>query len=58
MGKKRKKGNPSAPEDLRLDPEKRVVSRFDSESIAEFPVAEPRKMGMRVRDNCAEENIQ
>ncbi len=58
MGKKRKVEKSSVPDDLRLEPEKRVVSKFDEESIAEFPVAEPGKMGMRVRDNCAEENIK
>ncbi len=57
LGKKRK-AKPSVPEDLRLEPEKRVVSKFDSESIAEYPVADPKQMGMRVRDNCAEENIR
>ena len=44
-------------EDLRLEPEKRVSNKFDSVSIAEFPVASRNTMGMRVRDNCAEEHI-
>ena len=57
MGKKQRKKAPVT-EDLRLDPSQRLVSKFDSESIAEFPVGSPKKMGMRVRDNCAEENIR
>ena len=32
--------------------------KFDDVSIAEFPVAAPGEMGVRVVDNCAEENIQ
>lgn len=44
-------------EDLRLDPEKRICPKFDSTSIALFPVAKPEEMGMRVLDNCAEEHI-
>lgn len=45
-------------EDLRLDPEKRLNPKFDAQSIAQFPVASPDEMGMRVVDNCAEENIK
>ncbi len=44
-------------EDLRLDPSKRMCPKFDDESIALFPVADPEDMGMRVLDNCAEEHI-
>jgi hypothetical protein len=44
-------------ENLRLDPEARLCAKFDADSIAEFPVAERGKMGMRVLDNCAEEHI-
>lgn len=44
-------------EDLRVDPSKRICSKFDETSIALFPVAEPKQMGMRVVDNCAEEHI-
>lgn len=40
-----------------LDPEQRICSQFDSTSIANYPIAKPRKMGMRVQDNCAEEHI-
>lgn len=42
----------------RLEPEKRLAPRFDSCCIAEFPVSRPGKMGFRVVDNCAEDNIQ
>ena len=57
--KKRQKPEKEQPggEDLRLNPEKRVSNKFDSVSIAEFPVASRNTMGMRVRDNCAEEHI-
>ena len=40
----------------RLDPEQRLVSKFDSTGIARFPVGTREDMGMRVRDDCAEEN--
>lgn len=46
-----------APAEMRLTPENRVVSKFDAESIAEFPVASREKMGVRVVDDCAEEHI-
>lgn len=59
MAKKSKnKSRPASENDLRLDPEKRLCAKFDAESIAKFPVGSPDKMGMRVRDNCAEENIK
>lgn len=54
---KRKKAKQKLPEDLRLDPEKRLVDKFDSTSIAKFPVASPEEMGFRVLDNCAEEHM-
>lgn len=41
----------------RLDPQERICPKFDSTSIALFPVAEPGEMGMRVLDDCAEEHI-
>lgn len=44
-------------EDLRLNPKVRICPKFDEESIALFPVADPEEMGMRVLDNCAEEHI-
>ena len=49
----------SAPrrDDLRLDPEKRLCAKFDSVSIAKFPVAQRDEMGVRVLDNCAEEHM-
>ena len=42
----------------RLGQDMRLCSKFDELSIAEFDVATPEHMGMRVRDNCAEENIK
>ena len=54
----KKKSLPVPPgTDLRLDPQLRLCSKFDEESIAKFPIARPGEMGMRVRDNCAEEHI-
>lgn len=44
-------------EDLRLNPKARLCPKFDEESIALFPVADPDEMGMRVLDNCAEEHM-
>ena len=44
-------------EQLRIEPEKRLCTKFDSHSIALFPVAKPEDMGMRVLDDCAEEHI-
>lgn len=52
---KRKKQQ-KIPENLRLDPEARLAEKFDSASIAKFPVAKPEEMGFRVLDNCAEEH--
>lgn len=43
--------------DLRVDPELRICPKFDSTSIALFPVASREDMGVRVLDNCAEEHI-
>ncbi len=58
MSKRKKKNKQlKVPEDLRLDPEQRLVHRFDSVSIAKFPVGEPHEMGFRVVDNCPEEHI-
>ncbi len=42
----------------RLDPETRLVSKFDSTAIAKYETADREDMGMRVRDDCAEEHIQ
>lgn len=44
-------------EELRINPSKRLCSKFDEESIAMFSVADPGQMGMRVLDDCAEEHI-
>ena len=52
-----KKKKPALTDNVRLEPEKRVVDKFDDESIARFPVAERGKMGFRVVDDCAEEHI-
>ena len=57
MAKKQKKQPPKAGNDLRLDPQQRLCNKFDASSIAEFPVAKPGEMGMRVLDNCAEEHM-
>lgn len=43
---------------LRLEPEKRLCPAFDPVTVAEFPVAEPGEMGVRVLDNFCEEHIQ
>jgi len=60
--KKAKKDEPRPPlpidDNLRLDPEQRLCAKFDSESIAKFPVASRENMGFRVLDNCAEENMK
>ena len=45
------------PDDLRLQPEKRLCAKFDTVSIARFPVAKREEMGVRVLDTCAEEHI-
>lgn len=56
MSKKKSKQKKSM-ENLRLDPEEQLCPKFDSVSIAKFPVAEPEDMGVRVVDNCAEEHM-
>ena len=55
MSRKKRRGRSDS---IRLDPEKRLAPKFDSASIAKFPVAEPGKMGFRVLDDRAEEHIQ
>lgn len=45
-------------EDLRLDPEARLCPAFDCTSIKLFAAPDADEMGMRVLDNCAEENIR
>ena len=44
-------------ENLRLNHQLRLCSKFDPDSIAMFHVSEPGDMGVRVVDNCAEEHI-
>lgn len=43
--------------DLRLNPDKVLCPKFDEKSIAMFPTASRKEMGVRVVDNCAEEHI-
>ena len=45
-------------EDLRLDPEARLCPAFDCTSIKRFAAPDDGEMGMRVLDNCAEENMR
>lgn len=45
------------PENLRIDPQARLCSKFDSQTIAKFPIAQPGEMGMRVLDDFTEEHI-
>lgn len=45
-------------EDLRLNPEARLCPLFDCTSIKLFLAPDPREMGFRVLDNCAEENMK
>ncbi len=52
--KKKQKAEPS--DSLRLDPETRLAPRFDSVSIARFPIAAPGEMGFRVLDDFTEEH--
>jgi len=49
--------NPPSGEDLRLNPEQRLCSKFDETSVTKFPVADTSEMGVRVADNCAEEHM-
>ena len=44
--------------DLRLDPEARLCPAFDCTSIKLFAAPDDSEMGVRVLDNCAEENIK
>ena len=55
-----KKKNREKQKDInpRLDPETRLAPRFDSATIAKFPIAEPGEMGFRVLDDFTEEHIQ
>lgn len=53
----KKKSDKANDVQLRIDPEKRLCPKFDSTSIALFPVASREEMGVRVVDDCAEEHI-
>lgn len=55
MGKSKKKKS-KAYSNICLDPEQRLVAKFDSTGIAKFPVADRDEMGIRVVDDCAEEH--
>ena len=57
MSKRKKPKAAPTPEDLRLSPELRLCNKFDPDSVAVFPVAQPGEMGVRVVDNCAEEHM-
>ena len=46
------------PEELRLNPENALCPLFDCTGIKLFAAPAPGEMGMRVLDNCAEENIK
>lgn len=55
---KNKKRRADTGGDLRLSPEKRLCPRFDAVSVKTFPAPRRDEMGVRVLDNCAEENIK
>lgn len=44
-------------ENLRIRPDLRLCSQFDSVSIKKFPMADWEEMGVRVLDNFPEEHI-
>lgn len=54
-----KKRRPTCPVgcNFRLEPQERLCPKFDEESIALHPIAQPGEMGFRVMDNCAEEHM-
>lgn len=54
----KKKRRTAAGPNPRLDPETRLTPRFDSAGIKKFPIADAKQMGMRVKDDFAEEHIQ
>ena len=54
------KQKPPAPNlycDVRLNPQSRLCPRFDTDSIARYPIAWPGEIGFRVVDNFTEEHI-
>ncbi len=58
MTKKKNRQKQKRESNPRLDPETRLAPRFDSATIAKFPIAEPGEMGFRVLDDFTEEHIQ
>ena len=54
-----KKRRPTRPTgcNFRLEPQERLCPKFDEESIAMYPIAQPGEMGFRVVDNSAEEHM-
>ena len=56
--KRRKKQEPPLRDELRLDPEQRLCSQWDSTSIRKFPVASWDQMGFQVLDDFCVEHIQ
>lgn len=42
---------------ISIDPEQRICDEHDAAGIRKTEVASPKKMGMRVVDNCPEEHI-
>ena len=54
--KNAKKNSKSIPENLRLDPKERLCPMYNSMSIKDFDLPDPKEMGFRVIDNYAEEN--
>lgn len=57
MAKKKKKTQREKQDEPSDDPAARLCAKFDSTGIAKFQVGSREDMGMRVRDNCAEEHI-
>lgn len=55
MSKHNKRRNMS---EISVDPEQRIAALYDSAGIRKFEVADPKRAGMRVVDNCAEEHQQ
>jgi len=54
---KKGKGRVSGP-NVRLDPSARIAPKYDSTGVRTFPIADAKQMGVRVKDDCAEEHIQ
>ena len=44
-------------DDISLNPESRVAELYDPTGIRKTEVADPKRAGMRVVDDCAEEHI-